>query len=83
MSLDTRVAIIAVVVEDPDSTEALNQLLHDYAEYIIGRMGVPYQKKQVSLISIMVDAPQKVVSALAGKLGMLPGVSAKTLYAKV
>ncbi len=81
--MDTRVAIIAVVVENQDSIESLNQLLHEYSGYIIGRMGVPYAKKKVSLISVMLDAPANVISALSGKLGMLSGVTAKTLFSKV
>lgn len=81
--MDTRVAIIAVVVEDRSCTQALNRLLHSYADYIISRTGVPYPKKNVSLISIMMDAPEEVISALSGKIGMLKGVSAKTLFAKV
>lgn len=81
--MDTRGAIIAVVVENQDSIESLNQLLHEYSGYIIGRMGVPYAKKKVSLISVMLDAPANVISALSGKLGMLSGVTAKTLFSKV
>ena len=81
--METRVAIIAVVVENQDSAEALNQLLHEYSGYIIGRMGVPYAAKNVSLISVMLDAPADVISALSGKLGMLNGITAKTLFAKV
>ena len=81
--METRVAIVAVVVENQESTEELNQLLHEYSAYIIGRMGIPYQKKSVSLISIMLDAPANVISALSGKLGMLDGVTAKTLFSKV
>ena len=81
--METRVAIVAVVVENQESTEELNQLLHEYSAYIIGRMGIPYQKKGISLISIMLDAPATVISALSGKLGMLDGVTAKTLFSKI
>ena len=81
--METRVAIVAVVVENQESTEGLNQLLHEYSAYIIGRMGIPYQKKGISLISIMLDAPATVISALSGKLGMLDGVTAKTLFSMI
>lgn len=76
--MDTRVAVISIVVENPDSTPQLNALLHDYSEYIIGRMGVPYKPKKVNIISVAVDAPQDVISTLAGKIGNLDGVSSKT-----
>jgi len=81
--IETRIAVIAVIIENLDASEALNQLLHEYGEYIIGRMGVPYRQKKVSIMSIMLDAPQNAISALSGKIGMLPGVSSKTLYSKV
>lgn len=80
---DTRVAQLGILVEDPESVEALNALLHQYKDYIIGRMGLPYRAKQVNIISIVLDAPQDAVSTLAGKVGMLPGVSCKALYAKL
>lgn len=80
---DTRVAQLGILVEDPDSVEALNALLHQYKDYIIGRMGLPYRAKQVNIISIVLDAPQDAISTLAGKVGMLPGVSCKALYAKL
>ena len=78
----TRVALLAIVVENPDSVQALNELLHQYGSYIIGRMGLPYPKRGVNLISIMLDAPMDVISAMSGKVGRLPGVSAKTAYSK-
>ena len=81
--METRVALIGIVVENPDSVEQLNMLLHQYREYIIGRMGIPYQKKSVSIISVAIDAPTDTISALSGKLGRLPGVSSKTVYSKV
>ena len=81
--METRVALIGIVVENPDSVEQLNALLHQYRQFVIGRMGVPYKEKNVSIISVAVDAPGDVISALSGKLGMLPGVTAKTLYAKL
>ncbi|WP_294351161.1 TM1266 family iron-only hydrogenase system putative regulator [uncultured Clostridium sp.] len=80
--MDTRIALIGVIVEDKKSVEKLNSILHEYGEYIIGRMGIPYKEKKVSIISIVVDAPNNVISALSGKLGMLPGVSTKTIYSK-
>lgn len=81
--METRVAIIGIIVEDESSVEELNSLLHDYGKYIIGRMGIPYREKNVNIISIAVDAPQDVISALSGKLGRLSGVSAKTAYSNV
>ena len=79
--METRIAVIGIVVESPDSVEALNEILHEYREYIIGRMGIPYRQKGISIISIAVDAPQDAISALSGKVGKLPGVSSKTAYA--
>ena len=80
---ETRVAQLGILVEDPDSVEALNALLHQYKDHIIGRMGLPYRAKQVNIISIVLDAPQDAIGTLAGKVGMLPGVSCKALYAKL
>ena len=76
------VALIGIIVENMDSTEKINELLHQYAARIVGRMGVPYHKRNVSIISVVLDAPQNEISALSGKLGMLPGVSTKTIYGK-
>ena len=81
--MDTRVALIGIIVEDESSVAALNELLHRYAPYIIGRMGLPYREKGVSIISVVLDAPQDAISALSGKIGRLPGVSAKTQYSQV
>ena len=81
--METRVALIGIVVENPDSVDKLNLILHQYGSYIIGRMGLPYPKRQVNIISIAVDAPSDVISALSGKLGMLDGVSSKAIYAKL
>lgn len=78
--MDTRVAVIGIIVEDSASVETLNQILHEYADSIIGRMGIPYRERGISVISIAADAPQDVISALSGKIGRLPGVSAKTAY---
>ena len=79
----TRVAILPIVVENPAQVEPLNQILHQYRQHIIGRMGIPYEKKEISLISIAVDAPADIISALSGKIGMLDGVTAKAVYSKV
>lgn len=76
-------ALIAVVVENTDSAEKLNAVIHEYGRYIIGRMGIPYEKKNISVISIALDATQDVISSLAGRIGRLDGVSAKTVYSKV
>ena len=79
---ETRVAQIGIVVENPDSVEKLNALLHQYGEYVIGRMGIPYHKRNVSIISLVIDAPAAVISSLSGKIGMLDGVSTSAVYAK-
>ena len=81
--METRIAVIGIVVESEDSVEPLNEILHEYREYIIGRMGIPYRQKGLNSISIAVDAPQDAISALSGKVGKLPGVSSKTAYAGV
>ncbi len=78
-----RVALIAIVIENMDSVEKLNSILHGYAEYILGRMGLPCKERGISLISVAVDAPQEVISALSGKIGALSGVEAKTVYSKI
>ena len=80
--MDTRVAVISIIVENPAAIEELNHYLHEAGEYIIGRMGIPYRQKGIHIISIAVDAPNNIISALSGKLGMLPGVSTKTIYGK-
>lgn len=81
--MESRVAIIAIVVENQERVNELNQLLHQFSAYIIGRMGIPYQKREVSLISVAIDAPGDVISTLSGKLGMLKGITAKTVYSKM
>ena len=83
MNMETRIALIGIVVESKDSVEQLNSILHDYGEYIVGRMGIPYPKRKISVISVIVDAPSDVISALSGKLGMLPQVNIKTVYSKI
>jgi len=77
-----RVTLVGIMIEDTDSVQRVNGLLHEYGEYIIGRMGIPYREKNINVICIVMDAPQKVVSALSGKLGMISGVSSKCLYGK-
>lgn len=78
--MKTRVAVIGIIVEDPDSVEALNALLHEFAPYIIGRMGIPYRAEHMNVISVAVDATDDMISALAGRIGSLPGISAKAAY---
>ena len=80
--METRIAVIGIIVEDKDKADQVNALLHQYGKFIIGRMGLPYEKKQVNIISVVLDAPMDVISALSGKLGRLPGVSSKALYSK-
>lgn len=79
---DTRIALIGIVVNTNSSVDELNRLLSEYSQYIIGRMGIPHREKNISIISVAMDAPNDIISALSGKLGMLPGISTKTVYAK-
>ena len=79
--METRVAVLAIIVREGSAVGALNDLLHQYGSYIIGRMGVPYREKGVNIISVAMDAPGDVISALSGKIGRLPGITAKTVYA--
>ena len=81
--METRVAVIGIIVEDVSSVETLNKILHEYGEYIIGRMGIPYKTKKISIISIAVDAPQNIISTISGQIGNLKGVSAKAAYSNV
>lgn len=81
--METRVAVMSIIVENPDSVQKLNELLHMFSRYVIGRMGIPYREKGISIISIAVDAPQNEISALSGKIGKLSGVSIKTAYSGV
>ncbi len=78
--MGNRVAVMSIIVENKDSVEPLNALLHEYGEYVIGRMGIPYHKYNISIISLAVDAPQNTIAALSGKIGNLEGVSVKTAY---
>ena len=79
---ESRVALIGIIVTSKESIEQLNHLLSEYGEYIIGRMGLPYKEKNISIISVAIDAPNDVINSLTGKLGMLPGISTKTIYSK-
>ncbi len=81
--METRVAVIGIIVEDVESTGKLNEILHEYGWCIIGRMGVPYRTRGINVISVAVDAPMNDISALAGRIGALPGVSVKTAYSNV
>lgn len=81
--METRVAVMSIIVESKDAVETLNAILHEYGEFIIGRMGIPYRKRKINIISIALDAPQNTISALAGKIGALKGVSVKTAYSSV
>ncbi|MBQ2696272.1 MAG: iron-only hydrogenase system regulator [Clostridia bacterium] len=80
--METRVAVISIVVEQPESVSRLNELLHGCSEYIIGRMGIPYKAKNISIISVAIDAPQDKINALTGSLGKLDGITAKVAYSK-
>lgn len=80
--METRTALIGIIVEDLDAVEALNGILHDYGRYIIGRMGLPLREKKLNIISVVVDAEADTINTLAGKLGMLKGINVKTIYAK-
>lgn len=79
--MDTRVAVMAIIVENTEAVDQLNAVLHDYSDYIIGRMGVPYRERKINVMSIAIDAPEDEISALAGKIGNVAGVSVKTAYA--
>ena len=81
--METRVAVMSIIVEKGETAEKLNSILHDYGEFIIGRMGIPYREKNINIISIAIDAPQDTIAALSGKIGRLDGVSVKTAYSGV
>ncbi len=81
--MDTRVALIGIVVEDKAAVAKLNDILSKYGDYIVGRMGIPHRERNISIISVVVDAPQNVIAALSGKLGAIDGVTSKTIYSKV
>ncbi len=77
-----RIAVIGIIIENSESVESLNKILHEYADYVIGRMGIPYREKNIHIISIAMDAPQDIINALAGKLGKIEGIAAKAVYSK-
>ena len=81
--MEKRVAVMGIIVENRDVVQEVNNILHEYAEFIIWRMGIPYKEKKISIISIAIDAPQDEISALSGKIGKLPGISVKTAYSNV
>ena len=83
MSIETRVAVISIIVENEDAAQKINEILHEYRGYVIGRMGIPYRSKGINIISVAVDAPQEKISALSGRIGRLSGTSAKTAYSNV
>ena len=82
MENETRVAVISIIVENPDAVQQINETLHSASDYIIGRMGLPYKSKNTSIISIVIDAPTNIISTVSGKLGRLSGVTVKTAYSK-
>ena len=79
---ETKIAILAIIVRDFDAEEKVNALLHEYRNYVVGRMGIPYRERNISVLSVVLDAPQEALSGLSGKLGMTAGVTAKVLTAK-
>ena len=81
--METRVAVMGIIVEDTQSIEKLNALLHEYGNRIIGRMGVPYRQKGINIVSVAIDAPQDEIAALSGKIGKLRGISVKTAYSNI
>lgn len=81
--VNSRVSVVSIIIKDEEAAGKVNELLHEFRQYVVGRMGIPYREKRVSIISVVIDAPGDVTSSLSGKLGMLEGVSAKTLTAKV
>ena len=81
--MQTRVAVMAIIVDKADSVEKLNAVLHEFGEYIIGRMGLPYRARHVNILSVAIDAPQDVINALSGKIGRLDGIGAKTVYSNI
>lgn len=83
MEAETRIAVLSIIVENTDTTAELNDIIHEYAEYMVGRMGIPYRARGINIISLVVDAPQNVISTLSGHIGRLSGVTSKVAYAKV
>lgn len=83
MDTETRIAVLSIIVENTDTTAELNDIIHEYAEYMVGRMGIPYRARGINIISLVVDAPQTIISTLSGRIGRLEGVTSKVAYAKV
>ena len=83
MDTETRIAVLSIIGENTDTTAELNDIIHEYAEYMVGRMGIPYRARGINIISLVVDAPQTVISTLSGRIGRLEGVTSKVAYAKV
>lgn len=81
--METRVAVIGIIVENPENIDTLNNILHEYSRYIIGRMGIPYKERNINIISLAVDAPQDAISTLSGKIGRIKGISVKTAYSNI
>ncbi|MCI6858861.1 MAG: iron-only hydrogenase system regulator [Eubacterium sp.] len=80
--MQTRIAVLSIIVEEEESVAKLNEMIHEYSRYVVGRMGIPYRERKINIISLVLDAPQEKISALSGKIGRLPGVTAKAAYAK-
>ncbi|HHV99129.1 MAG TPA: iron-only hydrogenase system regulator [Clostridiaceae bacterium] len=81
--MESRIAAVSIIIENTDSVDKVNNILHEYRKYIIGRMGLPYHKRNIAIICVVMDAPNNVISALSGKLGMVPDVTAKAVYSKL
>ena len=80
--MESKIAVVAIIVSDKNAVSRINELLHNFGEYVIGRLGLPYKEKNVNVISIVMDAPQEIINSLSGKLGMIDGVSSKVLTTK-
>lgn len=83
MDTETRIAVVSIIVENAEETAELNDIIHEYAQYVVGRMGIPYRQKGINIISLVLDAPQNAISTLSGRIGRLDGVTSKAAYAKV
>ena len=81
--METRIAVLGIIVENTDSVEQLNELLHQYGQYVLGRMGLPYRKRGINIVSLAVEAPQDIINALSGKIGRLEGISSKITYSNL
>ena len=80
--MENRLAVIGIIIEDMEAASKVNDLLHEHSQYIVGRMGIPYRSREISVITIVMDAPEQVISALSGKLGQVEGISVKSMFAK-